>query len=79
MPTSADRLTTTWRPVSRLLEATGLREAYAWLWFPTQDGVGPLTWEAVRIPGGGESWVTKASKKLISNEQLITKMGPGLA
>lgn len=55
-----------------------LKEAYAWLLVPTQDGVGPITWEAVRIPGGGESWVTKASKKLISNEQLITKWGPAL-
>ncbi|BCV23911.1 Swt1 family HEPN domain-containing protein [Gelria sp. Kuro-4] len=55
-----------------------IKEAYTWLLVPTQDGVGPITWEAVRIPGGGESWVSKAARKLRSNEQLITRWGPAL-
>lgn len=54
-----------------------IKEAYAWLLVPTQDGVGPITWETIRIPGG-ESWVSKAAKKLRSNEQLITKWGAAL-
>jgi predicted AAA+ superfamily ATPase len=55
-----------------------VHEAYAWLLVPTQEGTNPVEWEAVRIAGGSESFVIKASKKLKSSEQLITRWSPAL-
>jgi hypothetical protein len=55
-----------------------LHEAYCWLLVPTQEGTGPITWEATRIAGGNESYIAKASKKLRSAEQLITRWSPAL-
>ena len=55
-----------------------LRETYIWLLVPTQDGTGPVEWEAARLPGGGENHVVKASSKLRQSEQLITRWAPAL-
>jgi hypothetical protein len=45
---------------------------------PTQEGTGPVEWEATRIAGGTDSYVTKAAKKMKSSEQLIVKWSPAL-
>jgi len=55
-----------------------LQEAYSWLLVPTQEGTGPITWEATRIGGGTENYISKAAKKLRSSEQLITRWSPAL-
>ncbi len=55
-----------------------LNEAYCWLLVPTQEGTAPLAWEATKISGGTENHVVKASKKLRSSEQLITRWSPAL-
>jgi len=52
-------------------------EAYSWLLVPTQEGTEPMQWEATRI-GGQENPVVKASSKVRSNEQLITRWSPAL-
>lgn len=55
-----------------------LQEAYSWLLVPSQDGAGPWHWEATRIPGADTSCVQRASRKLQSNDELITKWSPGV-
>ena len=55
-----------------------LHETYCWLFVPTQEGTGPITWEATRIAGGNETYIAKAAKKLRSAEQLITRWSPAL-
>jgi hypothetical protein len=55
-----------------------LHEAYCWLLVPTQEGTGPIAWEATRITGGNETYIAKASKKLRSAEQLIIRWSPAL-
>jgi predicted AAA+ superfamily ATPase len=55
-----------------------LHEAYCWLLVPTQEGTGPIAWEATRIAGGNETYIAKASKKLRSAEQIITRWSPAL-
>ena len=55
-----------------------LHEAYCWLLVPTQEGTGPIEWEATRIAGGNETYIAKAAKKLRSAEQLITRWSPAL-
>ncbi len=55
-----------------------LHEAYCWLLVPTQEGTGPIAWEATRIAGGNETYIAKATKKLRSAEQLIIRWSPAL-
>jgi predicted AAA+ superfamily ATPase len=55
-----------------------LQEAYCWLLVPTQDGTGPLEWETTRIAAGSDGYVARASKKVTSAEQLITRWSPAL-
>lgn len=55
-----------------------LHEAYCWLLVPTQEGTGPITWEATRIAGGNETYIAKTSKNLRGAEQLITQWSPAL-
>jgi hypothetical protein len=55
-----------------------LHEAYCWLFVPAQEGTSPITWEATRVAGGNETYIAKASKKLRSAEQLITRWSPAL-
>lgn len=54
-----------------------INEAYCWLLVPTQEGAGPVEWEATRI-SGDDSYVIKAAKRMKSSEQLITKWSPAL-
>lgn len=55
-----------------------LKETYCWLLIPTQDGSNPITWDKIRISGGSDSHIIKASRKMGSNEQLITRWSPAL-
>jgi predicted AAA+ superfamily ATPase len=55
-----------------------LHETYCWLLVPTQEGTGPIVWEATRIAGGNETYIAKAQKKLRSAEQLIVRWSPAL-
>jgi len=54
-----------------------LQEAYQWLIVPIQEGTGPVEFEVTRIPGS-ESLISRASKKVVSSEQLITQWSPAL-
>ncbi|HWP41676.1 MAG TPA: hypothetical protein VNO14_00475, partial [Blastocatellia bacterium] len=58
--------------------STRLNESYCWLLVPTQEGANPMEWEAARIPGGQENPIAKATKKVGSSAQLITKWSPAL-
>lgn len=55
-----------------------INEAYCWLLVPTQEGTGPVEWEATRISGGNDSYVVRAARRMKSSEQLITKWSPAL-
>jgi predicted AAA+ superfamily ATPase len=55
-----------------------INEAYCWLLVPTQEGTGPVEWEATRITGGNDSYVVRAARRMKSSEQLITKWSPAL-
>ena len=55
-----------------------IREAYIWLLVPTQDGTGPVEWEAFRLASGGDNHVVKASGRLKQNDQLIARWAPAL-
>jgi predicted AAA+ superfamily ATPase len=55
-----------------------LKEAYCWLFVPTQEGSRPITWTIVKISGGEGSYVANAVKKLRSAELLLTKWSPAL-
>ena len=58
-----------------------IREVYCWLLVPYIDrfvDMKTITWEATRISGGTDSIVTKAAKKMIQNEALITRWAPAL-
>ena len=57
---------------------TKLNDAYCWLLVPTQEGTDPMTWEVTRIAGGQDNPVVKASRKVKSNQQLITEWSPVL-
>jgi hypothetical protein len=52
-----------------------LPETYQWLLVPEQiKPESPITWQAVRL-SGGDALAVRASKKLRSNESLITSLG----
>lgn len=55
-----------------------IKETYCWLFVPHQNGTDPMTLEVSRISGGSENHIIKASKKLVSDEQLIPKWGAAL-
>ena len=56
-----------------------IREAYCWLLVPYIDknvDLKTIVWDINRISGGNEGIVTKASKRMIQNEQIIEKWAP---
>ncbi len=56
-------------------------ETYCWLLVPYIDrfvDMKTIVWEPIRISGGTDSIVSKAAKKMIQNEALITKWAPAL-
>ncbi len=58
-----------------------LKEAYRWLMVPYIDqfeDMKKIQWEITDISGGTDNIVTKAAKKMIQNEQIITKWAPAL-
>lgn len=54
-----------------------LQEAYCWLLVPTQAGTDPIRLEAIRI-SGSDPYVARATRKLRSDELLITRWSPAL-
>lgn len=58
-----------------------IKEAYCWLLIPYVDrnvDMRTIQWDNIRISGGNESIVSKAAKKMLQNEALITKWAPAL-
>lgn len=58
-----------------------LNETYCWLLVPFIDravDMKSIVWDATRISGGSDTVVSKAAKKLVQNEALITKWAPAL-
>ncbi|MDR3279629.1 MAG: hypothetical protein LBT23_03865 [Synergistaceae bacterium] len=37
-----------------------------------------FNWDTIRISGGGDSIITKAAKKMLQNEAVITQWAPAL-
>jgi predicted AAA+ superfamily ATPase len=58
-----------------------IREAYCWLIVPYIDrntDIKAIVWDAINISGGTDSIIAKAAKKMLSNEQIVTKWAPAL-
>ncbi|HBL50377.1 MAG TPA: hypothetical protein DDZ65_09075 [Firmicutes bacterium] len=58
-----------------------MKETYCWLLVPYIDrsvDMKTVVWDVIRISGGSDSIVSKAAKKMIQNEALITKWAPAL-
>jgi hypothetical protein len=54
-----------------------LMETFCHLIVPTQEGTNPIEWSVSRLQGG-DNLVTRASKKLKNEQQLITEWSPAL-
>ncbi|MDR1538599.1 MAG: DUF499 domain-containing protein [Clostridiales bacterium] len=58
-----------------------IKEAYCWLLVPYIDkntDMKTIIWDTVRISGGNDSIISKAAKKMLQNEQIVTKWAPAL-
>jgi hypothetical protein len=58
-----------------------IKEAYCWLLVPYIDksqDMKTIVWDSIRISGGNDSIITKASKKMLQNEAIITQWAPAL-
>jgi hypothetical protein len=58
-----------------------IKEAYCWLLVPYIDkntDMKTIVWDTIRISGGSESIITKAAKKMLQNEAVITTWAPAL-
>jgi predicted AAA+ superfamily ATPase len=58
-----------------------IKEAYCWLLIPYIDKNADMTtiiWNATRISGGNDSIISKAARKMLQNEQIITRWAPSL-
>ncbi|OAT81704.1 Swt1 family HEPN domain-containing protein [Desulfotomaculum copahuensis] len=57
-----------------------IKETYHWLLVPGQpDGTGPVSWEAIKlVNGSNDSIITRASKRLVRDELLISQWSPVL-
>jgi predicted AAA+ superfamily ATPase len=58
-----------------------VKEAYCWLLVPYIDknaDMKTIVWDTIRISGGSDSIISKAAKKLIQNEAIITQWAPAL-
>lgn len=58
-----------------------IKEAYCWLLVPYIDknvDMKTIVWDVTRISGGTDSIVSKAAKKMVQTETLITKWAPAL-
>ncbi|GHU66463.1 hypothetical protein FACS1894184_04510 [Clostridia bacterium] len=58
-----------------------IKEAYCWLLVPYIDKVADMktvVWDPIRISGGADGIITKAARKMLQNEQIVTKWAPAL-
>ncbi len=58
-----------------------IKESYSWLLIPSIDrsvDLKTIEWDRIRISGGTDSIVTKATRKMAQNEALITRWAPAL-
>jgi len=58
-----------------------IKEAYCWLLVPYIDksaDMKTIVWDAIRISGGNDSIISKAAKKMLQNEAIITQWAPAL-
>jgi len=58
-----------------------IKEAYCWLLVPYIDkntDMKTIVWDTIHISGGNDSIISKAAKKMLQNEQIITKWAPAL-
>ena len=58
-----------------------IKESYCWLLVPYIDKTADsktIVWDTIRISGGNDSIITKAAKKMIQNESIITLWAPAL-
>jgi hypothetical protein len=57
------------------------KEAYCWLLVPYIDknvDMKSIVWDTIKISGGTDSIITKAAKKMLQNEAVITQWAPTL-
>ena len=58
-----------------------IKEAYCWLLVPYIDknvDMKTIVWDSIRISGGNDGIITKAAKKMLQNEAIITQWAPAL-
>jgi predicted AAA+ superfamily ATPase len=58
-----------------------IKEAYCWLLVPYIDknaDMKTIIWDTIRISGGNDGIITKAAKKMLQNEAVITAWAPAL-
>ncbi|MDR1379587.1 MAG: DUF499 domain-containing protein [Synergistaceae bacterium] len=58
-----------------------IKETYCWLLVPYIDknvDMKTIVWDTIRISGGNDSIVSKAAKKMLQNEAIITQWAPAL-
>jgi len=58
-----------------------IKEAYCWLLVPYIDkniDMKTIVWDTIKISGGNDSIITKAAKKMLQNEAIITQWAPAL-
>jgi len=56
-----------------------IRETYCWLFVPHQtDATGDIKWESKRLQGTHEGIINRASKAVVSAEQMIVRWSPAL-
>ncbi|HHU75981.1 MAG TPA: ATP-binding protein [Firmicutes bacterium] len=58
-----------------------IKETYCWLLVPYIDKnveMKTIIWDSIRISGGAEGIITKAAKKMLQNEAIITAWAPAL-
>lgn len=58
-----------------------IKEAYCWLLVPYIDksaDMKTIVWDAIRISGGNDTIISKAAKKMLQNEAIITQWAPAL-
>lgn len=57
-----------------------VKEAYCWLLVPyiDKEEMKTIVWDTIRISGGNDGIITKAAKKMLQNEAIITTWAPAL-
>ncbi|WP_124727907.1 Swt1 family HEPN domain-containing protein [Staphylospora marina] len=56
-----------------------IHETYDWLLLPKQQGTGEVTWQEYRLSTvTGEDMIVKAGRKMVNEQELITKWNPAL-